>query len=536
MYKTTIFFILLVSLFFTCSQPKKEELPRQERKPNIVFFIADDMYPEMFNCIPQGEGKNLTPNIDRLASEGTLLVNQYVASPVCTPSRFNCLTGRYASRATNKSFLTNTKKNGGQTVIQWNTFITQRDKTLPHYLSDLGYTTGMVGKSHVVEVEGLYKFPDYWADPTKLTIREKVAMNYQKTVEAVMSNGFDYAGAIYHDNPGFVGLGALAYQNMDWIAEAGVDFIEKNKDHPFFLYFATTLPHHPTDPKHSWQADPKISAKGILKKAPEVLPARHTLPERLEKAGLGGKNKENILWMDDALGALLAKLEENNLIDNTIIFFFNDHGQKAKGTLYQGGILNPSIVWRSKGFKVGRKTPAYVQNIDFAPTILEMVGGKVEEGQFDGKSFKSQLEEEIDQGLRPMFFELGYARAIVKGGYKLYAIRYPEFAKNWSKEDRLAKLAAYNGPRMIKRMRIVNENDAMAPFSHFSIIPGGGAAEHESYGKLAAYFEEDQLYNLIADPYETNNVISNEHYKEIYDDLKAELKAHLSKMPGKFDL
>ena len=103
-------------------------------KPNIIFFIADDMYPEMFNCLPQGRGKNLTPHIDRLAGEGTILVNQYVVSPVCTPSRYNCLTGRYASRATNTEFLEKTEHEEGQTVIQWNSFITRRDSILPHYL------------------------------------------------------------------------------------------------------------------------------------------------------------------------------------------------------------------------------------------------------------------------------------------------------------------------------------------------------------------------------------------------------------------
>ncbi len=92
------------------------------------------MYPEMFNCLPEGEGKNLTPNLDRLAREGTMMMNQYVVSPVCTPSRFNCLTGKYASRATNTAFLKNTEREEGQTVIQWNSFITNRDSILPHYL------------------------------------------------------------------------------------------------------------------------------------------------------------------------------------------------------------------------------------------------------------------------------------------------------------------------------------------------------------------------------------------------------------------
>ena len=62
-------------------------------KPNIIFFIADDMLPKHFNCLPQGKGKNLTPNIDRLAAEGIVMDEQHCASPICTPSRYNVLTG-----------------------------------------------------------------------------------------------------------------------------------------------------------------------------------------------------------------------------------------------------------------------------------------------------------------------------------------------------------------------------------------------------------------------------------------------------------
>ena len=100
--------VILIIAIFSFSGCTTHEV----KKPNIIFFIADDMYPEMFNCLPQGAEKNLTPNIDKLAKEGVLMENQYVVSPVCTPSRYNCLTGNFASRATNNSFLnkTNTKR------------------------------------------------------------------------------------------------------------------------------------------------------------------------------------------------------------------------------------------------------------------------------------------------------------------------------------------------------------------------------------------------------------------------------------------
>jgi hypothetical protein len=263
------------------------------------------------------------------------------------------------------------------------------------------------------------------------------------------------------------------------------------------------------------------------------MPARHTLPERIKEVGLEGKNKELILWLDDALGALIDKLEEHDLLDNTIIFFFNDHGQKAKGTLYQDGVLSPCIIWKNGGFTCGNKNDTKVQNIDFAPTILEFAGAKNLGDKFDGESFKSVLEGEEINSDRALFFELGYARAIVKGDYKYLAIRYPEFANNMTYEQRSERLEAYNDTRRFRNMQIVNY-DPSAPFSHFSLVPGGEQAEHESYGTRPAYFEPDQLYNISIDPGEINNLADDPEYKLKLEELRSELSKHLEVMPGSF--
>jgi arylsulfatase A-like enzyme len=504
-------------------------------KPNIVFFIADDMYPEMFNCLPEGEGKNLTPNIDRLASEGTIMVNQYVVSPVCTPSRYNCLTGNYASRARNSQFLRKTEHEEGQTVIQWNSFITEQDRILPHYLKELGYITGMVGKNHVIEAGGLESFSDFNADPRDPEIAKKVEDNYLKVEQAILNCGFDFAGGIYHNNPDFIGVSELAVQNLDWTTQAGVDFIDKNHENQFFLYFATTVPHGPTEPERSWNADPKITARGFLAEAPEVMPDRHTLPERLAEDGLAGKDKENILWLDDALGALIDKLEEHNILDNSIIFFFNDHGQHAKGTLYQGGAINPSIIWKAGGFTCGDICEAKISNVDFAPTILELAGADNPDMGFDGRSFKAALDGKESESRESLFFELGYARAVIMGNYKYYAVRYPEYAKNWNAKERADELDRYNEGRKFRNMPMVN-HDPDKPFSHLEVVPGGGHAENQSYGTKPGYFDPDQLYDLATDPGEMNNLANNHEYNKILLELKAELQKYLDDLPGKFDL
>ena len=504
-------------------------------KPNVIFFIADDMYPDMFNCLPEGKGKNLTPNIDRLATEGTLMMNQYVVSPVCTPSRYNCLTGNYASRATNPEFLRKTEHEEGQTVIQWNSFITPKDKILPHYLKEVGYATGMVGKNHVIEANDLYFFEDYQADPEAPGIKEKVEENYTKVENAVRNCGFDYAGGIYHNNPNFIGLAKLAVQNLDWTTQAGLDFIDQYKDQPFFLYFATTIPHQPHEPERSWRADPRITAKGILSEPPAFAAKRKTIDERIQKAGLQGNDRENLLWLDDALGGLIDKLDEHGLLDNTIIFFFNDHGQTAKGALYQGGLYDPSIIWRKGGFACGPKCNTRIQNIDFAPTILEYAGHGNMNDPFDGKSFKAALDGKDISLRESMYFELGYARAVIKGDYKYYAVRYPAYARNMTPEQRKETLDAFNKTREFRNMMIVNRDPAK-PFSHLEIIPGGNQAENESYGTRPGYFDPDQLYNITDDPGEMKNLANDPDYRELLDEMKAELKKYLDDLPGTFPL
>lgn len=102
-------------------------------------------------------------------------------------------------------------------------------------------------------------------------------------------------------------------------------------------------------------------------------------------------------------------------------------------------------------------------------------------------------------------------------------------------QERAKVLEAYNDTRRFRDMEIVNE-DPSAPFSHFDVIPGGGSAEHGSYGKKPGYFDHDQLYDLEKDPEESQNLANDPGYTEIITDMKQELKSYLDSLPGKFEL
>jgi len=533
----------------TClaAAPQLVDQPKQEdKRPNVIFFIADDMLPKHFNCLPEGEGKNLTPNIDRLAEEGVVMLEQHCASPICTPSRYNVLTGTYASRAQNGWFKSITRKNEGQTVVEFNTHIVKDQVTLPKLLQKAGYYTGMVGKNHVVEAHGLKRFKDFDASakaPENVAI---LKANHDHVCQAMREIGFDFADRVYHNNPDFLGLHEVAVQNMDWITEGGINFLEKaakqrvgpagTNNPPFFLYFATTVPHGPTAAERSWNANPLISPLGYLKEAPKGQPARDTIPKRLEAAGFEvDEDTANMLWLDDAVGALLRTLEETDEIDNTVIFFYSDHGQKSKGTLYQGGVHNPCIVWRKGGFPVGSTSDALVHIVDFAPTILDMAGADYSTVAFDGESYLPILNGEPQEGERIMYFELGYARAIRKGNWKYLAVRYPESIQNMTPAERKQVLEEWNAERRRKHLRIVTE-DPTKPFSHLTAIPGGGDAERKSTGSFPGYFDPDQLYDLSRDPNEQNNLAKDPEYKQKLEEMQREMQKILDTLPGTFPL
>lgn len=547
-YWKSIRFVFVIAIVFGCKSEttKNTTSEKTQERPNIVFFIADDMYPWMFNNTPEGKTEdgrpaNLTPTLDKLAREGVWLENMKVVSPVCTPSRYNCLTGNYASRATNESFTGFTEINSGQTVIQWNSFIVPGQKTMGSYFQDLGYKTGFVGKNHIIESlsqvgEGDNK-PDIHADPNDPKVKAGLTYRYEELKKDIKNSGFDYAASLYHNNPNWLGIRALAYQNMDWVAEGGVEFIKTYKDNPFLLYIASTLPHGPLDAEHSWLADRRITPKGFLETAPKVLPQPpvESIKNRIKEAGLEGKQKENLLWLDDAVGALFKQLEDEGVLDNTIVVFFNDHGQNLKGTLYEGGVNSQAFIWKKGGFPVGNVLENPVSNSDFLPTLLDLAGDTEHLDDFDGKSFKSALNGKDFEGRTSMYHELGYARAVVKDGFKYYAVRYPKWADELTFEQRKDTLQKYTAFRKSFGEHGMSDNPNAA-YGQLEMVPGGGGAEHNAYLSHPHFTERDQLYDLKNDPKEENNLINNPKYADTLKALKAELNTYIQSLPGNFEI
>ena len=178
----SIIAVLILSVAGVCA------VAAPSRRPNIIFIITDDQLPHTFNFLPEGRDNNLTPNLDRLANEGTILMGQHVSSSVCTPSRYSCLTGTYASRA-----LAHAKRKYDDVHgIGWNTHIMPDTATLPKMLRKAGYVTGAVGKNHVIDVPGWPKI-GWDADPNDAAVKSELARRAKMVKDAYHRAGFQYA-------------------------------------------------------------------------------------------------------------------------------------------------------------------------------------------------------------------------------------------------------------------------------------------------------------------------------------------------------
>ncbi|KPL20140.1 MAG: hypothetical protein AMS23_11535, partial [Bacteroides sp. SM1_62] len=142
-----------------------------ERKPNVVIIYTDD---HNFEHIGVYGGNVLTPSIDRIANGGARFNRFYVSSPVCTPSRYSVITGRYAVRS---KVLQKRQPTDQPAFIRWNTFLSKEEKTSAHLFKEAGYATGMVGKYHLGGEFGHIGGDERYDDPA---VRDTIDAIYRK--------------------------------------------------------------------------------------------------------------------------------------------------------------------------------------------------------------------------------------------------------------------------------------------------------------------------------------------------------------------
>lgn len=392
----------------------------KEKSPNIVYILADDLGYGDLSCY--GQQKFSTPNIDRLAKEGMLFSQHYTGCTVSAPSRSCLMTGLHTGHSPirgNKGW-----KPEGEWPMPASSF------TVAEMLQLKGYATGAFGKW------GL-GFAGTEGDPNTQGFNEFFGYNSQ----SLAHNYYPYW--LWHNNEKIIlkeneGNKSGTY-SADLINKEALSFIDKNKSKPFFLFYATTIPHAELAAKPEYMAmfrgkfDPEKSFKGVDSGTTFRLGPYGSQPE--SHAAFAAMVKE----LDDYVGEILLKLKELKLDKNTIIIFASDNGPHLEGgadpdffnsngplkgykrDLYEGGIRTPMLVrWPGK-VKAGSVSDHISAFWDVMPTIAEICGAKLSES-IDGISFLPTLlgksEQEQHSYLYWEFHEQGGKIAVRMGNWK----------------------------------------------------------------------------------------------------------------------
>ncbi len=502
---------------------------KSRHKPNVIFVVTDDQKLDSFGFV---RGKALTPNIDALAARGVYFSRGYASASVCTPSRYTCMTGRYASRSQVGKFTRGISAEG-QTWVHWNADLARSETNIAKALRQAGYATGIVGKLHGFELPGHSKETTRRSDPNDPAVARVLRANQEVFAEGLREHCFDFAERLNRGNLASVRTlpEPLRQHSPEWVVEGAIDFIEQNRQRPFYLYFATTLLHGPS-PLKSLESDPRITEAGFLDEPPRIQPSRRSVLERVRAAGVK-QELAPATWLDDSIGAIVRKLEQLHLREETLIIYFNDHGvEGGKGSLYEGGIATPIIFNWPGTIKPGR-SDQLVSNIDFVPTILNACGvRRPADMHIDGMDLMPLLTGQSGRTRESLYCEIGHTRAVVTRKWKYLAFRVPP-SRRQSKAERLIAREKYYSENPGKKPEKI---DPDARITHIHRAPGGDGTEHSNALKHYAenYFDADQLYDLENDPRERINLAGNPRYENVLNKLKGELAAHLARVPGTF--
>ncbi len=337
-------------------------LAKAENPPNVVIIYTDDQgYADIG---VQGAEGYTTPNIDKMASEGTRFTDFYVASAVCSASRAALMTGCYPPRVGIKGALGPSR-----------TGLNLEEETIAEVLKKKNYATAMFGKWHLGDHPSLL--------PTKQGFDQYLGLPYSNDMwpENKFNPNWPPLPLIEGDKiiVPYV-TGEIQATLTTRYAEGAVDFITAHKDKPFFLYVAPSMPHVPLYVSEKFKGKTEQGTYGDV-----------------------------IAEIDWAVGEILAALKENGLDDNTLVVFASDNGpwtvfgnhagstgplREAKGTSWEGGIRVPCVMRWPGTIPAGRVSAEPICTIDLLPTIAKLVGAPLPERKIDGKDIGPILRGE----------------------------------------------------------------------------------------------------------------------------------------------
>ena len=375
----------------------------QLRQPNVVFIVADDLGFGELGC--QGNPQIPTPHIDSIASNGVRFTDGYVSAPFCCPSRAGFLTGRYQTRFGHELNAT------GRQNLDPRVGLPAGEKTMGDHLRRLGYATGAFGKWHLggtaqfhPQRRGFDEFFGFLHEGHFF-----VPPPYKGVTTRLRSNEPPY------DDENFLLRGEKVVEEKEYLTQAftreALSFIDRNRSRPFFLYLPYNAVH---SPMQALTADMR-RFNGIGDEHRQVFAAM-------------------LASLDDGVGAVLGKLREHGLEQDTLVFFISDNGgptaeltsgngplRGGKGQLFEGGIRVPFLAqWRGR-IPGGQVVSEPVSSLDILPTAVAAAGGApFAPGASDGVNLLPLLSKQASSlGRKNLFWRHGASSALRQGRWKL---------------------------------------------------------------------------------------------------------------------
>lgn len=350
-------FCVLVTLASAIAASLAHAATTNATPPNVVFIFADDLGYADLGCYGAKDIK--TPNIDRLATEGTKFTSFYVSQSVCTASRAALMTGSYANRVSMSGALNHTSTVG----------LHPKEKLLPQVFKDQGYATAIFGKWH------LGHHPSFL--PTRRGFDEWLGIPYSNDNGPLHPTTRGIPSLPLYENETVIELDPDQSQFTRRLTERAVSFIERNRAKPFFLYVPHIMPHVP------------IFASAKFKGT--------------SQRGLYGDVVQELDW---SVGEIMATLKRLGLDDNTLVIFSSDNGpflsygehagsaaplREGKLTTFEGGMRTPFLVRWPGRVPAARVSDEPLSTMDLHVTFAHLIGATLTDVKRDGTDMLSLL-------------------------------------------------------------------------------------------------------------------------------------------------
>lgn len=409
MNRANIFCIRGVALILSagcCLLQASIDTAAAQDKPNIILILTDNHGPWTLGCY--GSREIRTPNIDRLAEEGTMFTRAFANNPVCSPTRATLLTGLMPSQHGVHSYL-----RAGNVQIGPDAYCTVCEyRTVPEILHQSGYVCGLSGKWHLGDNLRPHEGFEYW-----ITKPHGHTPGFYD--QEVIENGK---------------IRSEAGNLTDLWTDHGIRFIEQNKDRPFFLFLAYNGPyglggamHEAIRNRHRDYYEANQEMPSFPREEPD--PWLHSQHRNINNLKAMRKYAAETSGIDDGVGEIMATLREHQLDDNTLVIFTADQGLAGGHsgfwgmgdhtrplTCYDPTVWIPLIFWQPERIVAGGRVDRLVSNYDIYPSLLHHLGLADQipaSPERPGRNFAAALRgQPLADWQDALFFEFENLRAV----------------------------------------------------------------------------------------------------------------------------